>query len=160
MDRLFTVGVYGFDAGSFFDALQRARIDLFLDLRRRRGVRGRVYSFANAGRLTAELELREIAYRHVIELAPDLATRELQRQEDALGRVSARKRTALGETFIADYTRRTLDPFDWDALIAELAQFQRPVLFCVETEPRACHRSLAAARLAGATLVPVTNLTP
>jgi hypothetical protein len=56
MERLFTIGAYGFDADHFFDTLQQANVDLFLDIRRRRGVRGSEYAFANANRLQEELE--------------------------------------------------------------------------------------------------------
>jgi uncharacterized protein (DUF488 family) len=160
MERLFTIGAYGFDAEAFFDALQRAKVDLFLDLRRRRGVRGRLYSFANARRLQQELEARGIAYRHLIELAPDPATRELQNREDVAQRVAKRQRASLGEAFVADYTQRTLEPFDWEALVRDLEAFQRPVLFCVERAPEACHRHLVAARLVNVTAVPVTDLVP
>jgi uncharacterized protein (DUF488 family) len=160
MERLFTIGAYGVDAEGFFDALRRAKVDLFLDLRRRRGMRGRSYSFANAGRLTQELEARGVVYRHLIELAPDPATRELQNRQDTAERVAKRQRTSLGAAFIADYTQRTLEPFDWSALARELEAFQRPVLFCVERAPEACHRHLVAARLASVMSVPVTDLMP
>lgn len=129
MERLFTIGAYGFDAQGFFAALQEAQVDLFLDLRRRRGVRGRDYAFANAGRLQRELEARGIFYRHLITLAPDQETRELQSREDAAHRVARRRRETLGDAFIADYTRRTLEPFDWPALLGELEEYRRPVLF-------------------------------
>lgn len=158
MERLFTIGVYGFDAESFFGALTGAKVDLFLDIRRRRGVRGRQYSFANATRLTRELESRGVAYRHLIELAPEPVTRELQHRADAAHRVASRQRESLAEAFAADYTRRTLEPFDWCALAGELEAFERPVLFCVERMPQACHRHLVAARLRDATGVPVTDL--
>lgn len=35
-----TIGVYGFDEQSFFQALQDAQIDTLCDIRARRGVRG------------------------------------------------------------------------------------------------------------------------
>src|SRR4051794_26917360 len=116
MERLFTIGVYGSDADRFFGTLQREGIDLSLDLRRRRGVRGPLYPFANAGRLQDELKARSIVYRHLIELAPDQETRELQNRADAASRMAKRSRTALDEAFVAEYTRRALDPFDWEAL--------------------------------------------
>jgi uncharacterized protein (DUF488 family) len=160
MKNLFTIGAYGFDAGHFFTTLQKANIDLFLDIRRRRGVRGHEFAFGNAGRLQRELEARGIPYRHLIELAPEQATRELQEREDEASGVARRKRTQLSEAFIADYARRTLDPLDFDALARELKAFRRPVLFCVERTPEACHRGLAAERLAEAARVPVTHLIP
>ena len=160
MERLFTIGAYGFDAERFFAALEEAKVDLFLDLRRRRGVRGREYAFANAGRLMEELEAREIPYRHVLDLAPDNETRELQSRADKADRVARRKREALSDGFVADYTTRTLDPFDLEGLIAELKDVSRPTLFCVERTPQACHRGLVADRLANVAGVPVTHLVP
>ena len=160
MERLFTIGAYGYDAERFFAALQEAEVDLVLDLRRRRGVRGRQYAFANAGRLQRELESRGIAYRHVIELAPEPAKRQLQNEEDAAARVAKRRRTSLGDAFVGEYTRRTLQPFSWSGLVAELEPYRRAVLFCVERAPEACHRHLVAARLAEAAGAPVTDLLP
>ncbi|HLJ68244.1 MAG TPA: DUF488 family protein [Chloroflexota bacterium] len=160
MERLYTIGAYGFDAERFLAALEAARIDLFLDIRRRRGVRGREYAFANAGRLQQELEARGIAYRHEIGLAPEQETRALQEQADRAGGVARRKRTELGAAFVEDYTRRTLQRFDWSPLLQELAAAQRPVLFCVEGRPEACHRHLVAERLTELTGVMVTNLLP
>jgi uncharacterized protein (DUF488 family) len=158
--RLFTIGAYGWDAERYFEALEKARIDLFVDIRRRRGVRGREYSFANAGRLQAELENREIAYRHILDLAPEEVTRDLQSQADKASKLPRRQRAELGREFVEDYTHRTLDRFDFDALAKELKELQRPVLFCVERTPEACHRSLVAQRLSKAAGVPVTNLVP
>jgi uncharacterized protein (DUF488 family) len=160
MDGLFMIGAYGYGAESFFTALQQAQIDLFLDLRRRRGMRGRLYSFANASRLQQELEARGIEYRHIIELAPHPDTRELQHQEDVADRTAKRQRVALGDAFVADYVDRTLDTFDWNALVGDLEEFHRPVLFCVERTPEACHRHLVARRLANVTGVAVTNVLP
>jgi uncharacterized protein (DUF488 family) len=160
MERLYTIGAYGFEAERFFEALQRAQVDLFLDLRRRRGVRGSQYAFANAERLQRALEARSIPYRHLLALAPEQETRELQSRADAVERVARRKREALSPAFIEDYKQRTMAPFDWDELIAELAGVRRPVLFCVEGRPEACHRHLVADRLHDATGVAVTHLLP
>jgi uncharacterized protein (DUF488 family) len=160
MNRLFTIGAYGYDAETFFAALQGAEVDLFLDLRRRRGVRGREYAFANANRLQQVLERLGIPYRHLIELAPEQTTRDLQSQVDAASGLPRRQRTRLSEAFVADYVARTIEPFDWDGLVRELGDFQRLVLFCVERTPEACHRSLVAERLASMLGVPVTHLVP
>lgn len=160
MERLFTIGAYGYDPERFFDTLREANVDLLLDLRRHRGMRGTLYSFANARRLQHELEVRDMVYRHLIELAPDPATRKLQQQRDMADRVAKRQRTSLDEMFIADYSRQTLAPFNWDALREGLRTFRRPVLFCVEREPEACHRKLVADRLAAMTGSPVEDLLP
>lgn len=158
MEGVWTVGAYGFDAESFFAALEEAEIDLFLDLRRRRGVRGAQYSFANAIRLKTALEDRGIPYRHLLELAPDEETRNLQRREDAEARIQKRSRAGLSEPFVAEYSRRALDPHPWNDLLSDLTPYRRPVLFCVERTPDACHRGLVAERLATHAGVPVTHL--
>ena len=160
MERLYTIGAYGFDEEHFFGQLHDAKVDLFLDLRRRRGMRGTVYSFANAMRLQQELEDRVIVYRHAIDLAPQPETRELQRREDAQARVAKRQRKSLGKTFVDDYTSSTLESFDWEGMIKDLQAFRRPVLFCVERSPEACHRSIVAVRLARDTGILVTDLVP
>lgn len=160
MERLFTIGVYGFDGESFLSALQQAQIDLLLDIRRRRGVRGSEYTFANAKRLQRELESKGITYRHVIELAPEEATRDLQSRDDEAAHIPRRRRAVLGEAFIADYTRRTLDPFDWAPFIEGLKPYRRPALLCVERLPEACHRRLVAERLVRLAGVPETDLLP
>ncbi len=59
-----TIGVYGRSEADFFDTLQQAHVDLFCDIRARRGVRGSEYTFANSQRLQARLAELGIAYRH------------------------------------------------------------------------------------------------
>ena len=53
MAEVLTIGAYGWDAETFFAALVRERVAVFCDLRRRRGVRGPEYAFANSARLQA-----------------------------------------------------------------------------------------------------------
>jgi hypothetical protein len=53
--RIATIGVYGFDLDGFLDALRRADVHELIDVRQRRGVRGRDYSWANSERLQAAL---------------------------------------------------------------------------------------------------------
>ena len=82
MPTIATIGVYGFDRDSFLAALGGAGIDLLLDVRQRRGVRGSEYAWANARRLQDALAEAEIGYSHLKELAPTTAMRELQYRED------------------------------------------------------------------------------
>jgi hypothetical protein len=67
---LATIGVYGWTLDESLAALHEADIALVLDVRRRRGVRGREYSRANARRLQASLAEAGIDYSHHKELAP------------------------------------------------------------------------------------------
>jgi uncharacterized protein (DUF488 family) len=74
--RMATIGVYGFTAAAFLDALRAADVRHVLDVRQRRGVRGTEYAWANARRLQAALVEAGIGYSHHKELAP---TTELRR---------------------------------------------------------------------------------
>jgi len=158
--RILTIGAYGFSADRFFDALTSADADLFLDVRQRRGLRGSSYAFANATRLTGELERRGIPYRYLRELAPDSEVRRVQHEADATAGITKSRRTELAPLFVEAYTASKLEPFDWPRLAGELDGFIAPVLFCVEQRPESCHRSLVAARLARLMNRDVFNLTP
>jgi uncharacterized protein (DUF488 family) len=158
--RVFTIGAYGFDQSRFFSALEGAGVDVFLDIRQRRGLRGSRYAFANVGRLTTELERRDIAYRHIKELAPDTQIRDLQRAADAATGALKSARAELSPAFVDAYTAAKLGHFDWEALVAELEPFRAPVLFCVEQRPESCHRSLVAPQLARVLDAEVVNLLP
>lgn len=159
LERILTIGVYGFDASRFFAALEAASPDLFCDLRARRGVRGREYAFANATRLQSELTARQIAYRHFPALAPTREIRSVQYEADATAGVAKRKRDALDPAFIDRYQRLLRTP-EAEAAIAEIGAAAAPVLFCVERLPQACHRSLVASRLVEGRQILIENITP
>jgi uncharacterized protein (DUF488 family) len=160
VNSVVTIGVYGLDAETFFQRLEQSDIDLFLDLRRRRGVRGSEYTFANAQRLIAKLERRGIAHRHILDLAPSNATRTVQYEVDAAKHIARRARTTLNAGCRADYTTSVLDVFDWNALLDDLNAYRNPVLFCVERLPEACHRHLVAERLTALSGVPRSDIVP
>ena len=146
MPSIATIGVYGFDRDSFLAALAGARVDLLLDVRQRRGVRGSEYAWANAQRLQAALEEAGIAYSHLKELAPTTELRQLQyREDDRLGE-GKRSRTALAPEYARLYTEQILDPFDLAPVVKWIGG-SSAALLCVERDPEACHRSLIAARL-------------
>ena len=159
--KFVSIGVYGFTADAFFQALQRVGVDTFCDIRWRRCVRGRDYAFANSGRLQRRLAEMSIRYLHLRELAPTPALRQRQAAADKAQGTTKRKRTALGEVFITGYREERLAPFDSRGFIQELGPASRVVaLFCVEREPAACHRSLLAERLQQDLGVEVAHVTP
>ena len=160
MPALATVGVYGFDAESFLAALRAADVRLLLDVRQRRGVRGREYAWANAARLQAALADAGIDYRHVKELAPTTELRQLQYAEDARQGVGKRSRAELAPEYVERYTREILDPFDLEPVLASLPEAGAAALMCVERDPEACHRSLIAERVASEHGVDVVHLRP
>lgn len=156
-----TIGAHGWEAEQFFAALIAARADTFCDLRARRGVRGREYAFANSQRLQARLVELGIRYLHRPDLAPSAATRAEQYAADAATHTAKRQRTILSPEFVASYRRERLAGFDSAGFAADLgAEARVVVLFCVEREPAACHRSLLAERLAHDLGAGVIHLTP
>jgi len=161
MADFITIGVYGWEAESFFNALVMARVDTFCDLRARRGVRGSEYVFANSQRLQARLVELRIRYLHYPELAPSPATRALQHAADEASDTARRKRALLSPAFVQAYRLERLAVFDSGAFLADLGSDTRvAALFCVEREAAACHRSLLAGRLAKEAGVHVTHLVP
>ena len=146
--KFITIGVYDFSEAAFFNALQEARVDTFCDIRWRRGVRGAEYAFANRARLQKRLAELGIRYLHFRGLAPTPALRQRQAEADKARGTTKRKRSALGEVFIAGYREERLSAFDSRKFVEQLGTEARTVaLFCVEREPAACHRSLLAERL-------------
>jgi uncharacterized protein (DUF488 family) len=143
-----TIGVYGASLETFLAALAAADVRLLLDVRQRRGVRGREHAWANSLRLQAALADASIEYRHHIELAPTTELRRLQyREDDRLGE-GKRSRTVLAPEYRRRYVREILDRVDMDAFAASLPLDHASALLCVERDARACHRSLIAERLA------------
>ena len=154
-----TIGVYGWSAEEFIEALREADVRVLLDVRRRRGVRGSEYAWANSRRLQSALAEAGIAYEHHLELAPTAELRALVKVEDARRGVGPRSRTELGAEFVGRYRREILDPADLAALVASLPREGAAALLCVEREPTACHRALIAERLASEHGVAVSHLT-
>jgi uncharacterized protein (DUF488 family) len=161
LPSLVTIGVYGFDEAGFFDALQRAGVDTFVDIRRRRGVRGADYAFANSQRLQARLAGLGIRYVHRLDLAPGPETRSQQSAVDKANKTPKRQRTVLDPAFAAAYRQERLAALDSRQFLVDLGPEARIVaLFCVEREPAACHRSLLTERLQRDLGVAVRHLLP
>ena len=146
MASIATIGVYGFDRDSFLATLADAGVDLLLDVRQRRGVRGSEYAWANAGRLQAALAEAGVGYSHLKELAPTTEMRELQYREDDRRGEGKRSRTVLAPEYARRYTEEILDPLDLGPIVKWIGN-SSAALLCVERDPEACHRSLIAARL-------------
>ncbi len=161
VEAILSIGVYGFSEGDFFDALQRAGVDCFCDVRARRGLRGSDYAFANAKRLQSRLDSLGIWYVHLKSLAPSTAVRDAQRAEDAKQGVAKRGRDQLGDVFKAQYCEENLSRFQASVFLEEELQgVHRPVFFCVERLPEACHRSLLTEELSRQTGLPVEHIVP
>jgi uncharacterized protein (DUF488 family) len=145
--RIATIGVYGADLEGFLATLRAAKVDLILDVRQRRGVRGHEYAWANARRLEAELAAAGVGYSHLAELAPTTSMREAQYEADAARGEGKRSRTVISAVYAERYTEEILEPADLDPIVRFIGR-STAALMCVEREAAACHRSLIAARLA------------
>ena len=155
-----TIGVYGWTLEAFLEALRSAGVEQIVDVRQRRGVRGREYAWANATRLQAALAEAGLGYAHHKELAPTTELRQLQyREDDRLG-VGKRSRVALAPAYRDRYLHEILDQADLAPLVDELRRDGPAALLCVERDPEACHRSLIAGRLAEEFALRVVHLRP
>ncbi len=158
--ELFTIGVYGYSEDAFFDELLSYKIDLFIDIRARRKMsRWSNYGFVNKTALIEKLNEIGIEYVHLKDLAPTDEIRALQHQADEKAKVRKRDRTELSKAYIGAYRRdilknrkqkeeeklRVLELLGTERKIAGYTSSlpQRMVLFCVEGNAKACHRSLA-----------------
>lgn len=155
-----TIGVYGFDATSFLEQLDRAHVRVVLDVRQRRAVRGPEYAWANSRRLQAALGEAGIAYQHHRALAPSTELRHLQYAEDSRQGVGKRTRRELAASYINRYVAEILDPADLAPIVSALPGNGSAALLCVERDPEACHRSLVAQRLAERFEMHVEHLRP
>ena len=143
-----TCGVYGFTADTFIEAVRNAETDMFVDIRRRRGVRGKDYTFANNLRLQAQLDHYAIPYMHRDDLAAPAEAMLRETNVDKERGIARHERDSLSDEFVADYEREVLAGFDARAFIDSLGDhIQRPLLFCVERTANACHRGLVAAAI-------------
>lgn len=144
MMEIYTIGGYGHSETSFFEALRKNRIDLLIDIRQRRGMRGRTHSFLNATKLQEKLGEIGVAYIFLKELAPTTEVRNVQRHADEVSRQSKRGRLFLSDAFISAYKSEVLDRLNIDHVIDRASGFERVCFFCVESGHRACHRSIVS----------------
>lgn len=141
---LHSIGVYNKTEEQFFNELLQNRIELFCDIRQRRGVRGSRYKFVNSNYLQDKLAKIGIKYAYLPQLAPTNEIRDAQRMDDTKQGISKSERQQLGATFIQQYKDIIIDKID----ISEIHKFLinqdclNILFFCVEEFPSACHRSL------------------
>lgn len=160
MRTMVTIGVYGFDGGSFLRRLEDADVRLLLDVRQRRGVRGTEYAWANSRRLQAALAGAGIAYEHHPELAPTTELRHVQYAEDDRRGVGKRSRRELAPEYRRRYLAEILDQADLAPIVSALPGTGTAALLCVEDDPAACHRSLIAQRLTEVHGVTIEHVRP
>lgn len=159
--KLFTIGVYGWSAEEFSRSINETGITSLVDVRRRRGVRGPLYRFANATALERLVTHQGIRYIAEPRLAPSQEMRALQKDADKKAGATKSSRARLSPTFVHAYRSKILSAYSRDMLDQLLAiAGERPALLCVEREAEACHRSVLASWIAEQTGFQVINLTP
>lgn len=149
MIKFFTLGVYGSTEDVFFQKIINNKINIFCDIRYRRGVRGSKYVFVNSKRLQNRLKELNIRYKHLKELAPSKEIRVLQSQIDIQNSKTKKSREILGKKFIKAYKDTYLNSFDFRDLLNYFQELdiKNVALFCVEEKYNACHRSIVGEKL-------------
>lgn len=153
-----TIGGYGHTFQTFFSQLQRYGVDVLVDIRQRRGLRGSTYAFLNATALQGELQHRGIGYLHLRELAPTSTIRDAQKTADKISSINKHSRIGLSEVFESEYKREILGNSDSKRIIVELAPYRKICFFCVEGPAGACHRSLVSKWLSSELDVPIIDI--
>ncbi|GIQ57952.1 hypothetical protein Flavo103_10880 [Flavobacterium collinsii] len=148
--KIYTIGVYNSSEDAFFKKLTDNKIDTFIDIRQRRGVRGAKYSFVNSIKLQNKLTDLNIKYIHHLDLAPSTEVRNLQKIADLQNNNLKKDREELNDTFIDAFEKVILKKFDLKSFIDNLETNNslNIVLFCVEENSNACHRSIVAKKIA------------
>ena len=156
--KVFTIGVYGFAELEFFQALKEHHINVFIDIRLRRGMRGKKYAFVNSVYLQDTLEHLEMRYVYAKNLAPSPNIRALQKEEDLKNHTTKQKREELSEPFVQAYKTTCLEHLDASQFLHAFDPQANLLLFCVESRPEGCHRSLVAEKLSGVPEVTIHHI--
>ena len=159
IEIIHTIGGYGHSKEGFFKSLKDNGVDILVDIRQRRGMRGKSYSFLNSNALQTELSRQGIAYIHIKNLAPTDEVRNAQKEEDKKYAENKRSRTELSNIFKEEYQERILANSDVHEIIQEIQPYRRPCFFCVEGPAKACHRSLVTDWILKHKNYPINNIT-
>lgn len=157
---IYTTGVYGLSSEAFFERILSNQIDTFVDIRRRRAVRGSAFAFANSQRLQDKLSTLGVQYIHIVDLAPTNELIKLQSDADKKAKIKTRERSELDEKFKNIYKKEILEKYDLAHLLSELKRLnaQNVLFFCLEKDPCACHRSLVTAKIQAMYQIPIKHL--
>ena len=134
LPALYTIGYQGAQIGDLIVALKAAGVQCLVDVREAPISRKR--DFAKS-RLAAHLQEAQISYRHVRALGNPKAGREAARAGDV-------------ETYRTIFTQHMVSPPARAAVqeVGQLAVTEPTCLLCLERDPRRCHRSIVADRIA------------
>lgn len=158
IDEIFTIGGYGHTETSFFHQLRLAKVDVLVDIRQRRGMRGGKYAFLNSTALQHSIANSGMDYIHLRQLAPTSDIREAQHQIDKTKSTTKSSRVELSDEFKVRYRNNILEKLSPREILDELSSYQRPCFFCVEALHAACHRSLVSEWIGTLTGKKIINL--
>jgi uncharacterized protein (DUF488 family) len=147
--EFFTIGVYHSKEDEFFNKLIVNKIDTLCDIRQRRGVRGKEYSFVNSNYLQQRLKELNIRYEYIKELAPTNEVRQYQKDEDKRLKEKKRDRKVASNIFVAAYKDLILSKFDMNEFIQHMKIIgaKKIVFLCLEQNAEACHRNIIIEKL-------------
>jgi len=147
--KFYTIGVYGLTEKEFFQKLLINKIEIFCDIRQRRGVRGSKYAFVNSKRLQKQLNTFGIEYIYIKDLAPTKEIRALQKSIDQKKNVLKKNRDRLSKEFTNSYKDKVSSVFNFEGFLRIFSEANATniVLFCVEERYAACHRSIVSDKL-------------
>ena len=101
-----------------------------------------------------------IKYVHIKELAPSKELRGLQKRHDEHVGVTKTLRQTLSEEFVAVYKRDYLERLSLNELEQKIGIEAKVVaLFCVEANPKACHRSIVSQWIREGLEIPCKDVT-
>lgn len=156
--HIYTIGVYGYTEDEFSTKLIDNKINTFVDIRRRRGMRGSKYAFVNSSYLQNKLNELGIQYIYAKDLSPTNDIRENQKEADKRTGFTKKTRNRLDKMFVERYNAECLAHFDWESFMGKFSTNSNIVFFCVEEHPEACHRSLVTKKLENFPGVTITHI--
>lgn len=142
--QIYTIGGYGHTEESFLKTIKENNIDVFIDIRQRRGMRGSTYSFLNAKKLEYNISKIGVTYLYLKNLAPTNEIRDCQKAADQKLGTTKRHRDTLSREFIHAYEKKILSHEDKESILKALSAHKNICFFCVERHHEACHRSVLA----------------
>ncbi len=146
MNELLTIGYEGATLSDVIAELERARVELLIDVRavprsRKPGFSGRM--------LAASVEAAGIGYRHLQRLGTPKPGRDAARAGNAAGMAAIFNAHMAGD-----------EPQAALAEAVALARERRACLLCFERDPHFCHRTIVAEMVCGTTGQAVVHLAP
>lgn len=155
---LYTMGIYNYSEDEFYSTILDYSISLIIDVRQRRGCRGRKYAYSNKTRLINGLKERGVSYLYIEGLAPTSDIRKIQKEYDKQHKQLKSQRNSLVAEFSDMYNEQVLEGYKFEEILDVIKDNRNKAIICVEKNFQGCHRSLIASYLKEKYGVNHTNL--